>query len=512
MQAVTRKFEEVIYKTQVVDSMLTRSQFMRGTSFISKWLSSFMSEPTTTYNMLLDTVFKIQNDVRKGLNGGQAFAKHFREVMRTTAVYMASAAVMTLLEALIGAWRDDDDYETFMEKFQAGLLNNAIDEFLPFNLLPVASDIYDYAKKLIGDYVLPDEWNVYSYAGGDSPIYSALDTFMSAADVADKYFSGQNGYTLYAVIYKGFNALSQVSGIPIAPAMREVVALWNNTVAPFAPEMRIETYESNETRGAEALYAAMVSGDPGREATVRRQLAANDADQKKLESALKSLIKDDLAKGNITDAEAEARLKRIAGMGRNDAYNKVQEWNYESSHEDNWTQYKRLENAVISGTGIQEAITELTTHGKTAKEVQDKVRSIISEQTGKEKKMTATTAERLLQQYGGMDANEAWIRSQELTYQARTGKQTTSDIAMVKYAIERHESPKAALDGLMAHGKEKKNIASSITSAYKQEYLDLRKSNPSQAATLKGQLISIYEYLGYDGKKKVEEWEKEKKK
>lgn len=510
-QAVTDKFEDVIYKTQVVDSLLTRSQFMRGTSFISKWLSSFMSEPTTTYNMLLEAMNRMLNDMRKGMSLGQAFAKHHKIIMRTTAVYLTSAAVMTLLEAVIGAWRDDDDYETFMEKFQAGLLNNALDEFLPFNLLPVVSDIYDYGKKLLADYVLPDEWNVSSYAGGDSPIYSALDTLMGAVDVADRYFDDQKGYTLYAVIYKTTNALSQFAGVPIAPAMREVVAAWNNLIVPYAPEMRIETYESNEKQGAAALYKAMTEGDKDREALVRRQLAANNADQKKLDSALKSLIKADEESGEISSATAEKYLRSIVGMDANDAWKQIQKWGYEAENDDTYTEYKLLEKAVISGTGIQQAMKDLTTHGKTEKEVQEHVRSVISEQTGKEKKMTTATAERLLRQYGGLDANAAWIRAQELTYYARTGTPTTSDIAMMKYAVEKHQSPKEALDGLLAHGKEKKNIASSVTSAYKEQYLQLRSSNPSQAATLKGQLISIFEYLGYNGKKKVEDWEKKQK-
>ena len=147
----------------------------------------------------------------------------------------------------------------------------------------------------------------------------------------------------------------------------------------------------------------------------------------------------------------------------------------------------------------------------TEKQVQTKIRSIISEQAVKGG-MQPGTAENLLKKYGGMNENEAWIRSQELNYQKLTGTSTTSDIAMISYAVEKHTSPKAAIDGLLAHGKEKKNIASSITSKYKEEYLSLRKTNTSKAATLKGQLISMFEYLGYDGKKKVEEWENPKKK
>lgn len=510
MQAVADKFEDVIYKTQVVDSILTRSQFMRGTSFMNKTFSSFMSEPTTTYNMLLDAWFRFRNDMRKGLNMGQAFMKNRSIITKTAAVYFVSAAVMTILNALIGAMRDDDDYETFMEKFQAGLLDNAVDEVLPFNLLPIVSDVYDYAKKFLGEYVLPEEWGISSYAGGSSAIYSAMDTALSAVEVAEKYFSGEGRYTWYAVTYKTANALSQAAGVPVAPAMRDVVSIWNTFIVPFAPDMRIETYESTEAQGAKALYGAITAGDTAREDLVRRQLAANNADEKKVDTALKALIKADAESGKVTEAQAAKYLQEMAGLEANDAYFKVQEWGYEAENEDQYSKYTRLEKAVIKNSGVQAAITELTQHGVTEKQVQTKIRSIISEQATKNN-MLPTTVESLLKKYGGMDANEAWIRSQELHYEKMTGTSTTSDIAMINYAIEKHTSPKAAIDGLLAHGKEKSSIASSITSKYKETYLALLKTNVSKAATLKGQLISIFDYLGYNGKKKVEDWEKPKK-
>ena len=511
MQAVADKFEDVIYKTQVVDSILTRSQFMRGTSFMNKMLSSFMSEPTTTYNMLLEAWHQFRNDMRRGDNMGQAFMKNRSIITRTTAVYFVSATVMTILNALIGAMRDDDDYETFMEKFQNGLLDNAVDEVLPFNLLPIVSDVYDYAKKFLGEYVLPDEWGISSYAGGSSAIYSAMDTALSAVEIAEKYFSGESRYTWYAVTYKTANALSQAAGVPVAPAMRDVVSIWNTFIAPFAPEMRIETYESTEAQGAKALYGAITAGNKDREAMVRRQLAANNANEKKLDSALRSLIKEDKESGKVTDEQAARYLQDIAGLKANDAYFKVQEWGYEAENDDQYSKYTRLEEAVKKNSGVQAAVTELTQHGMTEKQVQTKIRSIISDQAI-QNNMQPATVENLLKKYGGMNENEAWIRSQELNYQKLTGTKTTSDIAMISYAVEKHTSPKAAIDGLLAHGKEKKNIASSITSKYKEEYLSLRKTNASKAATLKGQLISMFEYLGYDGKKKVEEWENPKKK
>ena len=47
MEEAAKLFRDTIYRTQVVDSILpTRSDYMRNSSFLHKWTSSFMSEPT----------------------------------------------------------------------------------------------------------------------------------------------------------------------------------------------------------------------------------------------------------------------------------------------------------------------------------------------------------------------------------------------------------------------------------------------------------------------------------
>ena len=166
---------------------------------------------------------------------------------------------------------------------------------------------------------------------------------------------------------------------------------------------------------------------------------------------------------------------------------------------------------MLTGKGFEAAKKELTDHGTDEKDVTSKVRSIITEQVVKNG-MTDEKAMALLKQYGGMDENEAWIRTQEMAYQKATGQATSSDTAMVIYAVDSNQSPKAAIDGLLAHGKKKDGIASSITSHYKAEYLELRQTNPAQAAELKGRLITIFDYLGYKGAEKIYGWENPKKK
>ena len=58
--AVTKLFDEVIYKTQVVDSILTKNEYMRDSSFIPRFTSSFMNESVTIASMVMSTMDKYQ--------------------------------------------------------------------------------------------------------------------------------------------------------------------------------------------------------------------------------------------------------------------------------------------------------------------------------------------------------------------------------------------------------------------------------------------------------------------
>lgn len=123
-------------------------------------------------------------------------------------------------------------------------------------------------------------------------------------------------------------------------------------------------------------------------------------------------------------------------------------------------------------------------------------------------RMDKSTAEKYLKQYAGMDADYMYFYMQKLDYQKRTGESTSSDYVDIYAAIDAKESPKAAINAAMQHGKEAKSIASGITSRYKETYLELLQTNKSEAAAMKGRLITVFDFLGYDGAKKVADWSK----
>ena len=57
-EAVNNRFSEIIDKTQVVDTVMHRSDIMRQSDSSWKMLTAFMSEPTKSYNLLLNATEK----------------------------------------------------------------------------------------------------------------------------------------------------------------------------------------------------------------------------------------------------------------------------------------------------------------------------------------------------------------------------------------------------------------------------------------------------------------------
>ena len=502
MQKVAERFEEVVYKTQVVDSVLTRSQYMRNPGFFAKWTSSFMSEPTTTYNMLLNAYSKFATDARNE-NFQKAWVKNGKLVLRTMSVYTLASALNAVVESLMGAWRDEDDYTTFMEKFTGGMYDNFINNMMPFNKLPLVSDLYEYAKKYLSIF------GVDTYGYSDTNVITQwLDQLADGLEiVADKVNGKATNYTGYGAMYKLMQGMSSVTGVPMASFMREAVAMWNNT-GGYMTGNKIVVYKTSKSTGYQQLYNAIHAGNTQRVNEIRTELKENGAEDKNIISGLRSLAKQDYLDGNLTEAEAADFLQKHCDMSADESFWKLEEWAWEAQEEaDDYSVYNELEEALLTGAGVDEAIKKMTSHGYEDSKVRSKVREIVKEGY-LAKDLTEQKVATLLKKYGGLDDNEVYFKQQQYEYERLTGDSTTSDACMIFYAIDQKQSPKSAIDAALKHGKEKSGLASSLTSRYKEQYLELLKTNKSAAYQLGTRLAGIFDYLGYKGTEKVKSWEK----
>ena len=187
---------EVFDKTQVVDSVFNRSQVMRNTDTMSKMLTSFMAEPTRTYNMMR-TEFAMAKDLWNEGEKGKAIAK----MNRACSVFMLNAAAVSAAAAVADAFRgrtpgdDDKDDDSLFTNF----LYNFWDNVNPANMIPVAKDIWG-AK---------EGWSIKNMA------LSGYESLVQAAQDFAKDPSAENARSLA----EGFGL---VTGLPIKNIMREM--------------------------------------------------------------------------------------------------------------------------------------------------------------------------------------------------------------------------------------------------------------------------------------------------
>lgn len=148
-QAVNEQFREVVYRTQVFDSVLSRSELMRQKDVGSSVLTAFLSEPTKTLSLFITNtqIAKQMYDEGNVSEARKLVAKQFGWFVTSAA---AMAVMKSVYDATIRHIADDDKKDkNFVERFLDALLGenklhtdgNLFGELNPIAMLPVGKDI-----------------------------------------------------------------------------------------------------------------------------------------------------------------------------------------------------------------------------------------------------------------------------------------------------------------------------------------------------------------------------------
>ena len=129
LQKAGERFTEVITKTQVYDSVFSRSALMRSKNGTVKMATAFMAEPTTSLNMLFNATVQAK---RGKFSKGKA--------TRIVASLVIASVINALLQSIVTAARNDDDDKTYAEKYIAELIPNFIDNANPVNQIAFLKD------------------------------------------------------------------------------------------------------------------------------------------------------------------------------------------------------------------------------------------------------------------------------------------------------------------------------------------------------------------------------------
>ena len=253
IKATARRFRDVIYQTQVIDSTMTRSHIMRSSSTFSKMFTSFMSEPTVSYNLIMEGTRQILKD-KKAMGLKTAIGRNWKTAGRAYQAYVVSALAAAVVESLADALRDDDD-DTLWEKLWnafGGLRGNLASDLNPLNKLPYMRDVFSAL-----DGYDNGRMDTEGLANAKKAYDILMESYRLATGQQDKATSTTyyGNMTTYGKVYQTFRAVSMLSGLPLSAATREVITTWNNTAGLVWPGLKCRTYESKKLREAYKEYA-----------------------------------------------------------------------------------------------------------------------------------------------------------------------------------------------------------------------------------------------------------------
>ncbi len=236
--------DEVIVKTQVVDSVVTRSQAMRGDDGLVKSLTSFMSEPTVAYNVLIDAVFDVTENKKQGKPLLDAIKSQGRTIKKALISYAITSVAAAMVESVFDAWRDDEDEELW-ERWWNHLGGNVWENLSILGKIPFLRDGIATMTTVFG-----------GYANTDRMEYAAFTEITKVIQKGVKLW--QDDHVTYHDVY-GFiksltTAASYSTSIPLQNVLRELEDLWNNTFGDWY-DMKLTTQEPSFAKQYDSAFS-----------------------------------------------------------------------------------------------------------------------------------------------------------------------------------------------------------------------------------------------------------------
>lgn len=318
--ATAKLFTEAITRTQVYDSVFSRSGNMRSKSLWANMATSFMAEPTTTANMFLSAVADIRNGDKQ--TGKRKIAS------------IATATVLNaFLASLVYAARDDDEDSPYREKLLKSFTSELVDSFNPLGYVPVVKDIWSLFQ---GYDVDRSDMTLWSEAAKALKRVVSAHEAMAELDEDDADYEKDLADAQKNVAEAWLNAagaLCNMFGLPVKNLTRDIKALVN-TVMTVAEDRDADWTTSKRSMWegvlenlpevipkdskSDELYKAMTSKS---QVWVNRMRDSYSSD-KAYESAVRKTLR-----------EHDKRIRQAAKALNNNADS---------------TEYKRLVNAILS--------------------------------------------------------------------------------------------------------------------------------------------------------------------
>ena len=440
-QAVSDRFSEVVDKTQVVDSILHRSQFMRSTSSFSKMLSAFKAEPTISYNMLYTAAYDYNNakpDKKK------AMAKR---LVRVAVAHIATSILTAGIASIADAFRNDDDEKKWLELYLEAFGGNTLDGINPFSAVPYVGDILSILS---------------GYSASRMDI-EGIEELIQSCESWQKVFSGEKKPDVWKLMMSSAKGISKVTGLPISNTMRTFESLYNF----FSPDNLGREASSTEYR---KLYNSIAEGKYQKQYD---KLIKKGYTPQQLENG----VKNNLIKSEPRIAQAAQARER----GNVSEYKRIYEELVSEGYPPN-----AVIKAINNYMTMQKAAAQAKSNGDDSA-LSGKLEALLESGYDEDEvnRMIDEIAAELDPEAEQKAAEEKKLYEYKDLQKAVQNSDITSASEIVKYLRE--------------NGKEDKTIRQALTKDLKSEYQEMYKNNDAEGMRKMRQLL--YELnIGYDDK------------
>lgn len=295
---VGKRFSEIIDKTQVVDSVLHRTQIMRSERDSNKMLTAFMAEPLKTYDML----YREASNVAIGKKGAKG------RLVKAVTVYTAAAFVTSAAAAIQDAMRDDDREKKWIEKYWDNLWRNFADNMNLINSIPYVKDAYG----IFFDGYTPNR-----------PDIAAYQDLARALNRVKKLIDGESSLTPQAVMIDVIQSSSKVIGSPAKSATRDVRALIDTVVNELGSDSADYVWLKQKyavgSKENLSLYTGMMieaqrNGNKELQKKIKTDLNEAGIDNDTISQKIKTLIKGELISDKSVDPRVDEAAKAKISM------------------------------------------------------------------------------------------------------------------------------------------------------------------------------------------------------
>ena len=305
-QAVGQRFSEIVDQTQVVDGVLQRSHIMRSPDGLTKMTTSFMGEPTKSYNMFMNAVYDLRHAT------GKESRRTARRALARTAVALAvSFTINAVMQSLVDGLRDDDKELDYWERVQRAFIGFSGDE----------ESFLDYWNSFWSGN-LEASYNPLSYMPYFKDLVSIIqgyDVSRMDAEALEKVFTsgknfwqalnGEGRYSLAGASASFLAELSRLFGLPVANLKRDI----QGTVTSAAIETddywlqyQIDKallnigYSGNRSGFMDILYAASVN-DPEAYELIYDDMIASGITQEQIRTSMETRMREAQGVESVAD-------------------------------------------------------------------------------------------------------------------------------------------------------------------------------------------------------------------